>query len=340
MKQENETHEPSSVQAATGTARPAVPDTGARRPLDPRQGRLCRPCGTKPGAPLPAEPLVKWVGGKRNLLPQLEQLMPDDVAPDFKGRLVEPFAGGLAVFFHLRPEEAILSDLNGELVNFYLQVRDNADDLLPLLDALARRPYTPEVYYEVRSSKPTSRLERAARFLYLNKYGFNGLYRENSRGEFNVSFGRSAGGKAPTLYDQDNIMAATRLLQRAELLTSPFERTLKRVNAGDFVFLDPPYEPISPTSAFTGYTKAGFSLKDQVRLRDAILRIHRRTGGEAHVMMSNSVAPRLLELYAGRPELCISRVNAQRAVSAKASSRGGVPEVVVTNYPVREGRAA
>jgi DNA adenine methylase len=288
----------------------------------------------------PVEPLVKWVGGKRKLLPQLDALLPETLADDNDGRLVEPFAGGLAVFFHIQPREAILADGNAELINFYEQVRSNPGDLMLLLDLMAKLPYTPEVYYEQRSSAPRTPLLRAARFLYLNRYGFNGLYRVNARGEFNVAFGRTPDGRRPALYAQENFLAASALLQRAELRHSPFERTLQRVRAQDFSYLDPPYEPISATASFTGYTKSGFSLGDQRRVRDAMLRIHRRTEGEAALMLSNSNAPKLVDLYATRPELTIHEVQAGRAVAAKGSSRGRVSEVVITNYAVGGGLAA
>lgn len=315
-------------------ARPSKPSI-AGRPGDPR-----RTSPRRPAEPSKVEPLLKWPGGKRNLLPQLQQLMPADVHPGFDGRLVEPFLGGASMFLHLQPREAILSDANADLVNFYTQVRDHLDDLLPILDAMAKRPYTDEVYYEMRASNPRSRLRRAARFLYLSKYGFNGLYRVNRKGQFNVSFGRTASGKRPNLYSQDNILAVSALLQRAELYTSPFEKTLKLAGPRDFVFLDPPYEPISATASFTGYTKDGFDLSDQARLRDRVLDLDVRTRSEARVMLSNSIAPQLLALYDGKPGINQHRVIAGRAISAKASGRGGTPEVVITNYPAGERRAA
>jgi DNA adenine methylase len=266
--------------------------------------------------------------------------MPETLTDDNDGRLIEPFAGGLAVFFHIQPCEAILADGNAELINFYEQVRSNPEDLMLLLDLMAKLPYTPETYYELRSSAPRTPLLRAARFLCLNRYGFNGLYRVNARGEFNVAFGRTPDGHRPTLYAQENFLAASALLQRAELRHSPFERTLQRVRAQDFIYLDPPYEPISATASFTGYTKSGFSLGDQRRVRDAMLRIHRRTEGKAALMLSNSNAPKLVDLYATRPELTIHEVQAGRAVAAKGSSRVKVSEVVITNYAVGGGAAA
>lgn len=277
-------------------------------------------------------PLVKWAGGKRSLIPQLQELMPDGVSPNFAGRLVEPFAGGLAMFFYLRPKEALLADLNEELINFYIQVRDNPQGLMGILDELSSRPYEADVYYEIRASEPYDLTERAARLLYLNKYGFNGLYRVNKKGKFNVPFGRNTSGNRPDLYSTENIKMASELLKRAEIVVLPFEETLLRVETNDFMYADPPYHPISATSAFTSYTKLDFSLEDQKRLRDSLLEVEERTGGGARLMLSNSVAPDLVELYERQNNLRIHTVVAFRAISAKASSRGGTPELVITNY--------
>lgn len=277
-------------------------------------------------------PLVKWAGGKRSILPQLQALMPANVHPGFDGRLVEPFVGGAAMFLYLQPREALLADLNEDLVGLYLAVRDECDSLKDALDALDALPYTAEAYYAVRASEPESRVERAARLVFLNKWGWNGLYRVNRQGKFNVPFGRTSSGQRPILYDRDNLAAVSRLLQRAEIIVAPFEQTLERVRPGDFVYMDPPYHPVSPTSGFTSYTQSSFSLDDQARLRDAVIQAHVRTGGRAMLMLSNSTAPELVSLYAGRPELTLNTVAAYRAISAKPSSRGGTAELVVTNW--------
>jgi len=277
-------------------------------------------------------PLIKWAGGKRGIIPQLQELMPDDVHPDYQGRLVEPFLGGAAVFFYLKPKEAILADMNEDLVNLYVQVRDRLSDLQDILDEMGSRPYQKETYYEVRASEPEDLVERAARFIFLNRWGWNGLYRVNKKGKFNVPFGATSNGEAPNLYNPENIKAASELLKRADLRVAPFEDTMKDATDGDFVYLDPPYHPLSATSAFTSYTKLDFSLDDQARLRDAILEVEKRTKGKARIMLSNSVAPDLVELYERKNNLRLHTVLAFRAISAKASSRGGQPELVVTNY--------
>ena len=277
-------------------------------------------------------PLIKWAGGKRGIIPQLQELMPEDVRPGFKGRLVEPFLGGAAVFFYLQPKEAILGDMNEDLINMYTQVRDCLTDVKSVLDEMGSRPYCKETYYEVRADEPTNLVERAARFMFLNRWGWNGLYRVNKKGKFNVPFGATSNGEAPNLYHPENLKAASELLKRAELVVAPFEDTIKRTTDGDFLYLDPPYHPLSVTSSFTSYTKLDFNLDTQAHLRDSILEVEERTQGKARIMLSNSVAPDLVELYERRNSLRLHTVLAFRAISAKASSRGGQAELVVTNY--------
>ena len=206
------------------SARPTKPGV-AGRPGDPRR---LTPAEAREAVE-EVEPLLKWPGGKRNLLPSFSRSCRPMCTPASTGAWssrssAEPRCS--CTYSHARP---CLADANADLVNFYIQVRDHLDDLLPILDAMARRPYTDEVYYEVRASSPRSRLRRAARFLYLSKYGFNGLYRVNRKGQFNVAFGRTSSGKRPNLYAQDNIAAVSALLQRAELYTSSFEALDSRV---------------------------------------------------------------------------------------------------------------
>lgn len=255
-----------------------------------------------------------------------------EIRPGFEGRLVEPFVGGAAMFFYLQPREALLADLNEDLVGLYLAVRDRLCDLRAALDELGARTYCAESYYEVRENEPTELVERAARLVFLNKWGWNGLYRVNKKGKFNVPFGRTSSGQKPVLYEPNNLAAASELLQRAEIAVMPFEQTLSRVAPGDFVYMDPPYHPISSTSAFTSYTHLDFDLSDQERLRDTILETDARTQGRARLMLSNSVAPELVELYENHPRLWLSNVSAFRAISAKTSSRGSAQELVATNW--------
>jgi DNA adenine methylase len=277
------------------------------------------------------KPILKWAGGKARLLSQLALLMPEDVRPGFAGRLVEPFVGGAAMFLWLRPSGALLADSNDELINLYEVVRRHPDELETALDFYQSLAHDSDVYYAQRADDPQDPVKRAARLIYLNRNCFNGLYRLNRSGKFNVPFGRYR--SKPKLYDRENLALVSDALGAAELRVAPFEETLAQVEPGDFVYLDPPYYPISQTSSFTGYTGAGFGHADQVRLRDAILETHRRTSGAARIMLSNSNAPGLIELYEPYPEILhVHSVTAMRAVGAKSSSRGLVEEVAITNY--------
>jgi len=277
-----------------------------------------------------ARPLLKWAGGKTKLLQQLSALMPTDVTPGFNGRLVEPFVGGAAMFLWLRPAQALLADANPELIGLYCAARDHLVDFVQALDYYQALPHTSETFYEQRADEPADPTTRAARLVYLNKNCFNGLYRLNRSGKFNVPFGRYK--TKPKLYDYENLAAVGARLKRAELEVAPFEVTLRQAEPGDFVYLDPPYYPLSPTSSFTGYTGGGFTEADQVRLRDAIVETHQRTGGRARIMLSNSSAPGLLALYSNLDGFKTHTVTAVRAVGAKSSSRGVVEEVAIVNY--------
>lgn len=278
-------------------------------------------------------PLLKWAGGKSQLLEQLQALMPEGVRPDFEGRLVEPFVGGGAMFLYLRPASALLADSNAALIELYTVARDHIDALRDALDKYQDLPHEEATYYEQRADEPTDPVRRAARLIYLNKNCFNGLYRLNKSGKFNVPFGRYK--SKPKLYDADNLAAVSQALQSAELRVAPFQETLGAVKAGDFVYLDPPYYPLSETSSFTGYTGAGFGHADQERLRDAILKAHHDTQGEARLMLSNSSADGLKALYEPHGDvLKMHTVTAVRMVGASKSSRGAVEEVAIVNYTV------
>ncbi|MAQ13821.1 MAG: hypothetical protein CMN30_03390 [Sandaracinus sp.] len=276
---------------------------------------------------VPTEPFVKWVGGKRRLLPQLEPLMPAGVE---RRRHVEPFVGGGAFFFARAPQNALLCDVNPSLVSTYEAVRDDVDAVIRALGALARR-HGKERYYAVRErynaartgERPASQSSTAAMFIYLNKTCFNGLHRVNRKGEFNVPMGRY---KNPRILDVDRLRSASAALRSAEITCEGFEGLLRSAKPGDFVYLDPPYEPVSRTASFTNYAKDGFSQDDQRRLRDVYAALDRRG---CKLMLSNSDVPFIRELYA---EWKIDVVQAARAVNSDASARGKVAEVVVRNY--------
>jgi DNA adenine methylase len=272
-----------------------------------------------------ASPFLKWVGGKGKLLSQLVPLLPSGVE---RMRHVEPFAGGAAMFFARTPERAVLCDFNRSLVDTYLAVRDELEAVIGELETLSMS-HAAGSYYGVRErynavGKRQSRSERAAMFIYLNKTCFNGLHRVNRRGEFNVPEGRY---KNPRILDEPTLRAASRALARADIRQASFEDMLGYVRPGDFVYLDPPYEPVSETASFTAYAAGdGFSRADQTRLRDVVVELDRRG---AKVMLSNSDVPFIRELYA---QFRIDLVAAPRAINCDARGRGLVSEVVVRNY--------
>ena len=265
--------------------------------------------------------MLKWVGGKGQLLPELLDRLP----PDFN-TYHEPFIGGGALFFALAGEgrigQACLSDANQALIDVYLALRDHVDEVIGLLQG---HVYQREHYYRVRAQRPEalSLPEQAARIIYLNKTCYNGLYRENRRGEFNVPFGRY---KNPTICDEPNLRAAARVLQGVDIARRPFATILDYAKEGDFVYFDPPYHPLSATANFTGYDRAGFGPDDQRQLRDVFAALGERG---VRAMLSNSDTPFIRDLYAGFP---IDQVFVSRSVNSKANGRGKVAEVIVRNY--------
>jgi DNA adenine methylase len=267
--------------------------------------------------PARPRPFLKWVGGKGRLI---EQLRPHLPAP-FK-RYFEPFAGGAALFFALAPERALLTDVNGELIDCYRTVRDRVEDVIA---ALRRHRYTREHYYRVRAIDPSTLQlpARAARTIYLNKTGYNGLYRVNRAGKFNVPMGRYTN---PTVCDAENLRACSAALRNVELRERDFEEAASRTRAGDFVYFDPPYDPTSATSAFTSYAAGGFGLDAQRRLAGLFAALANKG---VHVVLSNSDTPLVRELY--RP-FRIAPILAARSINSRGSRRGKVGEVVVTSF--------
>ena len=286
-------------------------------------------------SPAPAEaraprPFVKWAGGKGRLLPQLVPLLPPGA---HLMRHVEPFVGGGAFFFARQPPRALLADVNEALVRTYEAIRDDVDRVIAALGVLAeahRAGGDDEAkahFYRQRDryneKGPRAPAEHAALFIYLNKTCFNGLHRVNRRGAFNVPFGRYAN---PTICDARTLRAASRALRRATLRTQPFEALVAAARPGDFVYFDPPYEPVSETARFTSYARQGFDRDDQKTLRDVFAELDRRG---CKLMLSNSDVPFIRDLY-GRWR--IDTVAAARAINCDARGRGKVSEVVVRNY--------
>lgn len=263
-------------------------------------------------------PFLKWAGGKAKLIPQYHPHFPKQYETYY-----EPFLGGGAIFFHLQPRQAVLMDINSELVNVYQCVRDRLPELIALLKH-HRTAHCQAHYYQTRACIPTGTIERAARLIYLNKTCFNGLYRENSKGQFNVPMGKY---KNPGIFDPELLAAASRSLQVATIRVAPFEAILENAKTHrDFVYFDPPYFPISATSNFTAYNRYSFKQEDHVRLRDTFVTLANRG---VKVMLSNSDCPFVRELYQG---FDIQPVLAARAINSKATRRGKISEVLITSY--------
>lgn len=272
------------------------------------------------------KPVIKWVGGKRQLIPKIKEYMPTEY-----NRYFEPFIGGGAVFFELKQTDSFINDYNPELTNLYEIIKNKPQELIK---ELSKHLNTEEYYYALRrldrepaKYKRISKVKKASRFIFLNKTGFNGLYRVNKQGQNNVPYGRYTD---PKIFDEDNIMACSRQLQSTTILTGDFENIKEHVEAGDFIYLDPPYVPLNATSNFTGYTDQGFDDDMQFRLKglcDYIDSIG------AYFMLSNSYTDFILDLYG---DYTIKTVEANRTLNCKASGRGKVNEVLVMNYEVGE----
>jgi DNA adenine methylase len=262
-------------------------------------------------------PFVKWVGGKTQILGELKESI-----RGFDGCYLEPFLGGGALFFELGFSRAVISDTNRELVNCYVVVRDHVEELIGILK---EHIYDKEYYYKVRAHDPDSldSISRAARMIYLNKAGYNGLYRVNNKGKFNVPFGRY---KNPTICDEDNLRGCAVALRNIDVACATFDSVLDTAKKEDFVYFDPPYIPISETAYFTSYQKNGFSEDDQKRLVEVFDELSRR---RIPAMLSNSDVPWIHEHYRKHN---IRVIKARRVINSKANRRGFVGEVIVTNY--------
>lgn len=279
-----------------------------------------------------AKPFVKWVGGKRQLIPELEVRLPEKLDVYF-----EPFLGGGALFFHLahRISVAELSDINEDLILAFNAAQNNVSGLI---EQLGQHKNTPEHFSQIRDADRDNEykwswtpIQKAARFIYLNKTCFNGLYRVNSEGHFNVSYGRYSN---PKIVDAENLYACNSVLCRpgVSLSIKGYLDTLPKIGSfaksgrSVFVYLDPPYIPISVSSSFTQYTKDGFSMKDQLQLKDYCDTL---TSLGVKWMQSNSSAPIVFDIY---KQYSIDRVSVQRNVSGGAQSRGPVDETIIKNY--------
>ncbi len=272
----------------------------------------------KKAIPVQAKPILKWAGGKTQMLGDLIPKVPTSY-----GRYIEPFFGGGAMFFALQPENAVIADSNPELINMYRQVADHVDEVI---NYLKKYENTSEMFYDVRSLEWTAlpKAEAAARTIFLNKTCFNGLYRVNKQGQFNVPFGKY---KNPKICDEEGLRAASEVLKKAEILCGDYLLVLEHyAQPGDFVFLDPPYLPISEYSDFKRYTKEQFYEEDHVELAKMVTTLHERG---CYVILTNSNHPLVHELYA---PFTIDVIQTKRHISCNGRTRKG-EDVIVTILP-------
>jgi DNA adenine methylase (dam) len=269
-------------------------------------------------------PFVKWVGGKRQLISEISPLLPKRITS-----YCEPFLGGGAILFHAQPTTAIVNDLNADLITVYEIIRDDVD---ALITALQQHENTQEHFYTTRDLDRDkdnyllmSKTNKAARLIYLNKTCYNGLFRVNSSGEFNTPFGYY---KSPNIINEPVLRAINKYLNASKIsfYSEDFADTLNRVTKGCFVYLDPPYDPVSDTASFTGYNKGGFDRSEQLRLKECCDALNARG---VKFLLSNSATAFIKDLY---KDYHISVVEAKRAINSDASKRGAIEEVLIRNY--------
>ena len=273
-------------------------------------------------------PFVKWAGGKRQLLPVISQNIPTKF-----DRYFEPFLGGGAVFFSLvgkeRKAKWFISDLNSDLVLSYITIRDKVKELVASLENHAEH-YSKDssgYYYKVRESHPKKEIDKVSRLIFLNKTCFNGLYRVNSKGKFNVPVGRYVN---PNIVNQENLYQVSKVLQSKDISIKcqDFEDALKGVGHGDFVYLDPPYQPISATASFTSYTDSDFDFSDQTRLYNKFKALDKKG---VNVLLSNSKSDDIIELFHEFSD-GIVEINANRFINSVSKNRTGHSELLIKNY--------
>uniref|UniRef100_UPI00404A3464 DNA adenine methylase n=1 Tax=Flavobacterium sp. TaxID=239 RepID=UPI00404A3464 len=270
-------------------------------------------------------PFLKWVGGKRQIMPSIVENLPKNI-----GRLnyVEPFIGGGAVLFHLQPQNAIINDFNSELTNVYEVIKNNLEELI---QDLKTHKNEAEYFYELRGLdrkdeyNNLTNIQKASRVIYLNKTCFNGLYRVNNAGEFNSPFGRY---KNPNIVNEPTLKAVNKYLNQNNIIiqTGDYANVLENIPENSFVYLDPPYHPISESSNFTGYVQGGWDMWDQIRLREACDNLNERG---IKFLLSNSSAQLIKDQY---ENYTINTVKANRSINSDASNRGEIDEFLIKNY--------
>jgi DNA adenine methylase len=272
------------------------------------------------------KPFLKWAGGKRQLVPLIvENYIPKNYNYQ---TYYEPFLGGGALLFALQPKKAVINDSNTELINCYKIVRDSVDELI---DDLKSHENNEEYYYAIRdwdreeTFQDKTPVQRASRIIFLNKTCYNGLFRVNSQGQFNVPFGKY---KNPNILDVAVLKAVSKYLNDNEIkiLNLDFQDALKDAKRGDFVYLDPPYDPVSDTASFTVYDVNGFNKDEQIRLKDTFDDLDRRG---CKVLLSNAYTNFITDLYEGYK---YTKISAIRAINSNAKKRGKVDEILVKNY--------
>ena len=288
------------------------------------------------------KPFVKWAGGKGNLISVYEKFGLLNV--NFND-YYEPFLGGGAMFFYLWQKhkikrKAYLSDINRDLIEAYIVIKDDLERLLSHLSIMQDK-YTKEDYYKYREEynklklrnnlNNEEKITKTVLFIYLNKTCFNGLYRENRKGEFNVPFGKY---KNPKIYDEYNLRTVSKALQYAVLTVADFEEAVSTAKNGDFVYFDPPYIPISPTANFTSYHQQDFTLEDQRRLAETIRRLSLKN---VRILLSNAFHPTIKKIYEDIPGIQFFEVMAPRYINSNGNKRGPIKEYAITNYePVKK----
>ncbi len=269
-------------------------------------------------------PVVKWVGGKRQILDQITKYVPETFSTYY-----EPFLGGGAVLFELQPKKAVVNDINKELMNIYEVIKENVEDLI---DDLKQHKNEKDYFYKIREwDRDRERynmltpVQRASRIIYLNKTCYNGLFRVNKSGEFNAPFGTY---KNPNIVNETTLRAVSNYFNKSKIrfTCQDFEDVLKRARKGAFVYLDPPYDPVSETASFTGYDKGGFDKDEQIRLKMTCDKLNKKG---IRFLLSNSATGFIMDLY---KDYKIEVIQAKRVINSKANKRGDVDEVLVMNF--------
>lgn len=270
-------------------------------------------------------PFLKWVGGKRQLLPVIVQHLPKDIS---NYQYIEPFIGGGAVLFNLQPKKAMINDINVELINVFEVIKDDVENLI---EDLKKHRNDPDYFYKIRGIDRTdeftklTKIEKASRIIYLNKTCFNGLYRVNNAGEFNAPFGRY---QNPNIVNEPTLRAVNRYLNANDIkiFNGDYEDVLSEADTNSFIYIDPPYFPISAGSNFTGYVKGGWNMWDQIRLREACDKLNSKG---VKFLLSNSGSDFIRNQY---KDYHIITVKAIRSINSDGEKRGEVDELLIRNY--------